>query len=84
MFNKTLKSASVSARTAAGELQDEFDNMSSQYGAKARKLLEAAQGEFNDINEVVTREIKANPWRSGLIAMGLGIVVGALITRTEK
>lgn len=79
MFNKTVKSANVCAKNAA----EEFEGVASQYGRKARKLLESAQDEFGEVSEAVSKEISANPWRSGLVALGLGVLIGALITRAE-
>ena len=79
MFNKTLKSANAIAKNAA----DEFESVASQYGKKARTFIENAQGEFTEITDTVGKEISANPWRSGLVALGLGVLIGALITRAE-
>ncbi len=81
MFNKTAKTARVSANNVAADLRGEIGSAAEQYGRKARAFLESAQEEFGDITDTVSDEIRANPWRSGAIALGLGVVIGALIRR---
>lgn len=78
---KSAKTNISTVKTAANDLRDELDSMAATYGRKARELLETAGDEFNDATETVSNEIKANPIRSGLIALGLGVVIGALIRR---
>ncbi len=81
MLNKTAKSNVNTVKSAAADLRDELDSVAATYGRKARELLETAQGEFEDVSDTVSKEISANPLRSGLIALGLGVVIGALIRR---
>ena len=82
MLNKSVKNNANTIKSAANDLRDDLDSVAATYGRKARELLETAQEEFSDVSETVSKEISANPLRSGLIALGLGVVIGALIRRT--
>ena len=79
MLNKAVK---TNVKTAANDVRDEIDSISAQATRMARELLESAQEELEHMSGAVTDEIRANPWRSGLIALGVGVAIGALLRRS--
>ena len=82
MMNKSMKNAASHVKTAANDLREEADSVAAQATRMARELLESAQEELSYAGESITEEMRANPWRSGLLALGLGVVIGALISRS--
>ena len=48
---------------------------------KVRGFVDQTVDNVNTASQNLETEIKANPLRSGLIAVGIGFVLGALLTR---
>ncbi len=72
--DKTIKMAS-------DEIQDELRYAASQAGRKVRGMLDSASSELSHAGGTVSKEIHANPIQSSLIALGVGVVLGALLRR---
>jgi hypothetical protein len=60
---------------------DNISDYANQAGRKMRSFMDTAGNEFSHASERVTTEIRNNPVRSSLIALGLGYVLAALIRR---
>jgi hypothetical protein len=48
---------------------------------KVRGFVDKTVGDVNQVSQNLSSEIKTNPMRSGLIALGVGFILGALLTR---
>lgn len=60
---------------------DDLTHLASDYGAKVRKVFDNASDETTTISKNIENEIKTNPIRSTLIALGAGFIIGALSNR---
>ncbi len=77
-----------SIRDAAHDLQDRgadlVDNVSdyaSEAGARVRGFVDRTVDDVNHVSRNVEDEIRGNPVRSTLLALGIGFVLGAVLTR---
>ena len=68
-------------KSAAREINDDLHNAANQAGRKVRGMIDAAGDEVSYVSDKVTSEFQTNPIRSGLIALGVGVVLGALLRR---
>ncbi len=60
---------------------NELDSAANQVGKTVRNAYDSASDEVSDFGNSVTDQIRSNPIRSSAIALGLGMVLGALIRR---
>ncbi len=82
MLNSPAKDTAVTdLKNSAYEMGDELHNAAHQAGRKVRSLYNTASHEISHAGDVVTSEIRSNPVRSSLIAIGVGVVLGALLRR---
>jgi len=63
------------------EIKDDLSNAANQAGRKVRSLYNTASDDITDASERVTSEIRTNPVRSAAIALGVGVLLGALLRR---
>lgn len=68
-------------KQSTDDLQDDLHNAANQAGRKVRGMIDAAGDEVSYVSDKVTSEFQTNPIRSGLIALGVGVVLGALLRR---
>ncbi|MDD5585408.1 MAG: hypothetical protein PHY92_00435 [Alphaproteobacteria bacterium] len=73
------------ARRAASEMKDELGTMAHEAGQHARKIIdtasETAKTEISSATTAIKTQIREKPIQSGLIALGVGVVLGALLRR---
>ena len=69
------------ARNSSDDVVSDLSAYANKAGRKVRNLISTASDEFSHATEVVTGEIRSNPVRSSLIALGAGFVLGALLRR---
>ncbi len=82
MYPSTAKDDAVTnLKNAAYDAKDSLNDAASQVGRKARNIYNAASDEFAHASNQVTAEIRANPLRSSAIALGIGVLLGALLRR---
>lgn len=82
MFPSTAKDDTVSnLKNSAHEVSTELHNAANQAGRKVRSMYNTASDEISHASEKVTGEIRSNPVRSSMIALGVGVLLGALIRR---
>lgn len=82
MFNKPVKESTISdLKISTHELSDDLQNAAHNAGRKVRSMYNSASDEITHASDVVTGEIRGNPIRSSAIALGLGVVIGALLRR---
>ncbi|NBX02467.1 MAG: DUF883 family protein [Alphaproteobacteria bacterium] len=79
MFPSSAKTDNL--QNAANDVKDDLQNAANQAGRKVRSLYNTASDEISHASETVTTEIRSNPIRSSVIALGVGVLLGALIRR---
>ena len=63
------------------DAQSDLQRAANEAGRKVRSIYENANGELSNVGDRVSAEIKDNPVRASLIALGVGVVLGALLRR---
>lgn len=82
MFSPTVKDNSENTlKNSAHEKLDDLQNAANQAGRKVRSVFNSASDEISHASDTVTSEIRTNPIRSSVIALGIGVLLGALIRR---
>lgn len=82
MFPTKNKDAIVgNAENLACEMKDSITSAATQAGQKVRSLYNEASDDITHAGEKVTTEIRGNPVRSVVIALGVGAIIGALLRR---
>ncbi|MBI1276044.1 hypothetical protein GC177_08745 [bacterium] len=71
----------VNLSEAAAHMKEDMYEVANAAGCKARLLLDDASTELEHAKDVVTAQIKEKPIQSSLIALGVGVVIGALLRR---
>ncbi|MES2983944.1 MAG: hypothetical protein V4735_02005 [Pseudomonadota bacterium] len=78
----TAKDDSVAKlKSAANELNDDLQYAAHKAGSKIRSIYNNAHDELHHASDVVTSEIRSNPIRSSVVALGVGVILGALLRR---
>jgi len=70
-----------SAKRDAENVSDDLESFAHNTGRKARRYFESASEHLADTAHIVEDEIKDNPLRSTLLALGAGFLLGALFRR---
>jgi len=78
MFSTATKD---SAQNTAQDIKGDLNNAANEAGRKVRNLYNSASDEISHASDKVTAEIRTNPMRSSMIALGIGVVLGALLRR---
>ena len=60
---------------------DHVADYAADTGVKVRGLVDQTVTRVNDVSGNLENEIRTNPLRSGLIAVGIGFILGALMTK---
>jgi len=82
MFPATAKdSGPNNDKNSACEIKDDLHNIANQAGRKVRSLLNTAGDDISHASGYVAAEIRSNPVRSATIALGIGVLLGALLRR---
>ena len=82
MFNSPDKdSSTIHLKDAACEMGDNLHEVAHSAGRKVRGMFNTASDEICSARESVGAEIRSNPIRSSLIALGAGVLLGALLNR---
>jgi ElaB/YqjD/DUF883 family membrane-anchored ribosome-binding protein len=82
MYPSTAKDDAVTTlKNSANEAGAELHNAANQAGRKVRSMINTASDEISHASEKVTGEIRSNPVRSSMIALGVGVLLGALLHR---
>lgn len=75
--DKTIKNV----KKPSDDIQDDLYDAANQAGRKVRGMIDLAGDEVSHVSHRVSKEIHANPVQSSLIALGVGVVLGALLRR---
>ncbi len=85
MFSTATKDEAIKLKTVsqstAHELNKDLHVVANEAGRKIRSLYNSASEEISQAGDKVSAEIRTNPVRSSMIALGLGVLLGALIRR---
>jgi ElaB/YqjD/DUF883 family membrane-anchored ribosome-binding protein len=82
MFNSPDKdSNTIHLKDAACEMSDNLHEAAHSAGRKVRGMFNTASNEISSAREYVGAEIRSNPVRSSVIALGAGVLLGALLRR---
>jgi hypothetical protein len=82
-MSKSLTNDTYAAdfKNSSNERDETFQDAAHTAGSKVRSMLHCASDEISHAKEYVTDEIRSNPVRSGVIVLGLGLLLGALFRR---
>ena len=69
------------ARDAASVLKSDMDDLAKTAGKQARKMVSEAEESVMETASTVSDRIRDNPIQSTAIALGIGVILGALIRR---
>ena len=69
------------AEHRAADVANHVADYASEAGAKVRGLVNRTVDDVSHVSRNVESEIKTNPMRSSLVALGAGFIIGALLTR---
>ncbi len=78
---KDKEDALIHGKNAAGDAKDDITDAAYEAGRKVRNFLHSAGNEISQASHSVTTEIRRNPLRSSAIALGVGVLLGALLRR---
>jgi ElaB/YqjD/DUF883 family membrane-anchored ribosome-binding protein len=80
-----LKSSAKSFSSVASEVADDakvdLRAAANSAGRQVRQFINSASDEMVSARDAVTDQIRSKPVQSSLIALGVGVVLGALIRR---
>jgi ElaB/YqjD/DUF883 family membrane-anchored ribosome-binding protein len=77
----TANSAKRDLRDATDETRNELSGYAEKAGREVRHFIDATSDQLHDVSDRVSGEIRSNPLRSSAIALGVGVVLGALLRR---
>jgi len=82
---KDVKNAASNIRDevvdTAYEVKNDLRGAANQAGIKVRSFFNSASDEISHASDSVTKQVRANPVQSSLIALGAGFILGALFRR---
>jgi ElaB/YqjD/DUF883 family membrane-anchored ribosome-binding protein len=79
---KPVKDSTINnIEESACDMANSITSAGNQAGQKVRSLYNNASDEVTHASEKVTGEIRSNPVRSTVIALGVGALIGALLRR---
>jgi hypothetical protein len=82
MFNSPAKESNTSnLKDALCEMDGSLHEAAHNAGRKVRSILHTASDDVSHASEYVGSEIRSNPIRSSVIALGLGVLLGAMFRR---
>ena len=82
MSTTTAKDETVrNLKQTSDDIQVDLHDAANQAGRKVRGMIDSAGDEVSHVGHRVSREIHTNPVQSSLIALGVGVVLGALLRR---
>jgi len=82
MFNPATKDdLATNLKNSVHELKGDLQHAANQAGRDVRGLVNSAGNEIAHASDRVTSEIRSNPVRSAAIALGAGVLLGAILRR---
>ncbi len=82
MSSSTVKDDAIHhVKKAVHDVDNDLHDAANQAGRRVRGMLDNAGDEITHAGNRVSKEIHTNPVQSSLIALGVGVVLGALLRR---
>lgn len=82
MFNSpTKESNTINLKDGTCEMSESLHSAAHNAGVKVRDMIHSASDELSHARDYVGKEIRTNPVRSSVIALGFGVLLGALLRR---
>ncbi len=82
MFNSPAKDTStINLKDASAEMGENLNDAAHNAGRKVRGMLHTASDELSHARDYMGAEIRSNPVRSSMIALGACVLLGALFRR---
>lgn len=78
---KNPQSLRSAAGEAASEAGDELRDAANRAGRRVRSAVHTASEDISHVKDTVASEIRSNPMRSSMVALGVGVLLGALLRR---
>ncbi len=79
---QNFRNAATNAATdVAEDAKHDLRDAANKAGRKVRNLFNNASDEISHATETVTTQIRSNPVQSSMIALGVGVLLGALLRR---
>jgi ElaB/YqjD/DUF883 family membrane-anchored ribosome-binding protein len=76
-----LKGTAKNFRDVADETKQDMKSAANRAGRKVRGFIHDAGDEIVHARDTVTTQIRTNPVQSSMIALGVGLVLGAFLRR---
>ncbi len=80
-FTSDKNAAVNKIQNSAESLNADLHNAATQAGQKVRSMIASANDEISQASDKVTAEIRTHPIQSTVIALGVGVLLGALLRR---
>lgn len=77
----TVKDATRDLQDRGGDFIHNVADYANEAGSRVRGFVDRTVDDVNHVSHDVEGEIRGNPVRSTLIALGIGFALGALLTR---
>ena len=68
-------------RATADHLTDDINDFANKAGRKVRSYYNSASNEITNDYDMVASRIRSNPVQASLVALGAGVILGALLRR---
>jgi ElaB/YqjD/DUF883 family membrane-anchored ribosome-binding protein len=82
MFNSPAKDPNtINLKDTSADMGESLHDAAHSAGRKVRGMLHTASDELSHARDYMGTEIRSNPVRSSVIALGVGVLLGALLRR---
>lgn len=82
MFNSPAKdSNTINLKDDTREIGETLNDAAHDAGRKVRGMIHSAGDELSHARDYMGTEIRSNPVRSSVIALGVGVLLGALLRK---
>ena len=81
MFTPTKDTTVSTLKDTDQDMYEDLHIAANNAGRKVRSMYNTASDEISHASAYVGTEIRANPVRSSVIALGVGVLLGALLRR---
>ena len=68
-------------KKAAGKARAELRGLAHEAGRRSREMLDSAEHSVSGATDQLAGAIREKPFKSGFIALGIGVVLGMLVRR---
>lgn len=68
-------------KNGAHKVKAELHEMAFEAGQRSREIIDSAEGELADIKKTAAAVIRKKPLQSGVLALGVGVLIGMLLRR---